>query len=123
MKKDIRDRNDLIILVDSFYEKVKQDDLIGFYFTEVVSVNWERHLPRMYDFWDNALFYTGSYEGNPMQVHKALHGMHAMERQHFVRWNKLFSDTVDELFAGEMAELIKQKAQNIATIIQVKLFA
>lgn len=122
MKKDIRDRNDLILLVDSFYEKVRKDELISFFFSDVVSVHWERHLPRMYDFWDNALFYTGAYEGNPMQVHKVIHGMHAMEPQHFERWNKLFNDTVDELFAGDMAELIKQKAQNIATIIQVKHF-
>lgn len=123
MNKDIKDREDIISLINRFYDKVKTDELISFFFTDVAHVDWSVHLPLMYDFWENALFYKGAYEGNPMMVHKALHARHAMELRHFIRWNKLFNETVDELFAGEMAETIKQKAQSISTIIQIKLFS
>ena len=61
MKKDIETRNDIESLVDHFYEIVKADDVIGYIFTDVAQVNWKKHLPIMYDFWENALFYTGSH--------------------------------------------------------------
>ena len=67
MKNDITNRGDIEMLVNAFYDKVKTDDKIGLFFTDVIHVNWEQHLPRMYDFWDNVLFQTGSYIGNPMQ--------------------------------------------------------
>lgn len=122
MNRDIRDRSDIIALVDRFYEKVKTDAVIGYFFTEVARINWPEHLAVMYDFWDNALFFSGGYEGNPMQVHKDLHSKSPMTMQHFQRWNQLFSETVDELYAGTKAELIKQRALSIAMVIQIHLF-
>ena len=59
MKKDITSKADIEMLVNRFYDKVKVDDLIGYFFTKVVQVNWDKHLPVMYRFWDNALFFTG----------------------------------------------------------------
>lgn len=56
MKKDIEDRKDIELLINSFYDKVKQDAIIGSFFTEVVQVNWEKHLPVMYNFWENIVF-------------------------------------------------------------------
>jgi hemoglobin len=56
MKTDIRNRKDIELLVNAFYDKIKTDGVIGFLFTEVAKVNWETHLPRMYDFWENILF-------------------------------------------------------------------
>ena len=50
MKTDIRNRKDIELLVDTFYDKIKTDAVIGFLFTEIAQVNWETHLPRMYDF-------------------------------------------------------------------------
>jgi len=47
MKKDIHNRNDIIRLVDAFYDKIKTDQVIGFIFNEVAHVNWENHLPKM----------------------------------------------------------------------------
>jgi hemoglobin len=73
MKKDIQTRDDIELLVNLFYEKVKLDPVIGYIFTDVVKVNWQRHLPVMYSFWENTIFYTGGYNGNPMEVHKRLH--------------------------------------------------
>ena len=40
MKKDIKNRTDIKLLVDTFYYKVKTDKLIGHFFTEVVQIHW-----------------------------------------------------------------------------------
>ena len=120
MKTDIRNRKDIELLVDTFYDKIKTDAVIGFLFTEIALVNWETHLPRMYDFWENILFYTGNYNGSPMQVHKDLHSKCPMNPEHFQHWVIVFTTTVDELFEGEKAIEIKERALNIAQVIQYK---
>jgi len=121
MKPDIQTRKDVELLVRSFYDKVKQDPVIGYIFTDLVKVNWEKHLPVMFDFWENTLFYTGTYSGNPMISHQHLHQMHPLTKAHFERWVALFTSTVDEHFEGEKAELAKQRALSISTIMQIKI--
>ncbi|MDP3394165.1 group III truncated hemoglobin [Sediminibacterium sp.] len=123
MKKDITNRADIELLINSFYEKVKKDPLIAFFFTEIVPVNWAAHLPVMYGFWENILFYSGTYEGNPMAKHKDIHQKCPMKMEHFQRWTSLFTETVEELFEGEKAELAKQRAMSIATVMQIKMFS
>ena len=120
MKTDIKNRSDIEKLINAFYDKIKIDTEIGYFFTEVAHVNWEKHLPRMYDFWENIMFSTGDFVGNPMAKHKELHQKSAMTKAHFQHWNALFDETVDELFAGEKAEEIKQRAANIATAMMYK---
>jgi hemoglobin len=122
MSTDIRDRTDIQVLVDTFYEKVRADETIGYLFNEVAKVNWAQHLPRMYDFWENILFQTGSFKGNPMVAHVQLHQQSPLNAAHFDRWQQLFLATVDELFEGDKAELIKQRARSIATMMQIKVF-
>ena len=121
MLSDIKDRNDIIALVNAFYETVKQDNLIGPIFTEKVQVQWEKHLPVMYDFWENIIFYSGGYSGNPMALHQQLHQKVHLTREDFDRWLKIFKSTADRLFAGDNTELIKQRAQSIATVMQIKI--
>ena len=121
MKKDIQNRSDIEILVKAFYEKVKTDSLIGPIFNEVIQVNWENHLPVMFDFWENTLFYTGSYTGNPMKLHQHLNGIFPLTSEHFKQWNILFISTVDELFEGDKALLAKQRATSISTVMQIKI--
>jgi hemoglobin len=120
MKTDIRNRKDIEELVNTFYEKVKSDDKIGYLFNDVAHVNWELHLLKMYDFWENILFYTASYEGNPMAKHKALHEKSTMTQAHFQHWIDLFNKTVDTLFEGPKAEETKNRAMNIATAMMYK---
>jgi hemoglobin len=114
MKADIKNRTDIETLINAFYDKIKSDAVIGYFFNDVAKVNWENHLPRMYDFWENILFSTGNYEGNPMQVHEELQKKSEVRLEHFQHWNALFDATVDELFVGAKAEEIKQRATNIA---------
>ena len=106
--------------MNAFYDKVKQDDVIGYLFNDVARVNWDEHLPKMYNFWENILFYTGNYSGSPMIVHRELHSKSTMNEGHFNHWNHLFNETVDNLFAGEKAEEIKSRATNIAAVMMYK---
>jgi hemoglobin len=121
MKKDLETGKDIELLVNTFYQKVKMNPVIGYIFTEVVQVNWEHHLPVMYRFWENALFYTGGYMGNPLKIHKHLSKLFPLTADHFREWNKLFSATVDELFEGEKANLAKQRAISISTVMQLEI--
>lgn len=123
MKKDIKTTKDIQLLVNTFYEKVRADNTIGYMFNDIVKVNWERHLPVMYNFWENALFYTGTYEGSPMELYKYLPHLAPLTVAHFKQWTLLFDNTVDELFYGTKSELAKQRAQSIATIMQIKIFS
>ncbi|GGK84613.1 group III truncated hemoglobin [Rufibacter glacialis] len=116
-KFDIQTEEDIRLLVDTFYDNVNQDGLLGPVFNEVAKVNWEHHLPRMYEFWSTVLFGSTAYKGQPFPKHLAL----PIERAHFTRWIALFTQTVDDLFAGTMAEQAKQKAASIANIFQMKM--
>ena len=120
MKTDIRNRKDIEKLINAFYEKVKVDEVIGYFFNDVAKVNWEIHLPKMYDFWENILFYTANFEGNPMVVHKELNEKSPMTKDHFARWNELFITTVDKLFEGKKADEIKNRALNISHAMMYK---
>ena len=121
MKKDIASRKDIECLVNQFYERVKADPLIGPVFTEIARVNWEKHLPLMCDFWENAILFTGCYQGNPMDLHKHLHKAMPLLQEHFQQWNHLFITTVDDLFSGEKALLAKQRALKISAILQAEI--
>jgi hemoglobin len=121
MKTDIENRKDIQLLIDSFYDKVKADAVIGFIFNDIMKVNWEKHLPVMYDFWENTLFYTGGYIGNPMEIHRRLNQVIPLTIEHFQQWTHLFTSTVDEMFDGEKAALAKQRAISISTIMQIKI--
>ena len=64
--KDITTREDIELLVNSFYDKVKKDEIIGFFFNDIAKTNWQTHLPKMYNFWQALLFADIKFEGNPM---------------------------------------------------------
>ena len=117
-KKDITTRSDLEKVVDVFYEKIKVDEMLQHMF---INVKWQKHLPVMYDFWENVLFHTGNFNGNPMEKHQVAHQLKAMEKSHFDQWVLLFNETINELYTGENAEKLKDRAKNIAVIMQMKI--
>ena len=115
---DIANRGDIEILIRAFYDKVVNDEILASHFSHV---NWEKHLPVMYDFWESVLFFTATYSGNPMQVHKSLHARMPIGPSHFNRWKELFIQTVKENFEGEKAELAITRADSIAYLMEQKL--
>jgi hemoglobin len=119
MKKDILNKKDIEKLVNLFYEKVKKDITISHFFKD--DFHWDKHLEIMYKFWENVVFYTGSYSGNPMAKHFEIHAKTPLSMKDFHKWTKLFNESVDELFYGEKADLIKLKASNIATVMQMQI--
>ena len=121
MRNDIKNRKDVELLVNSFYERVKQDAIIGFFFTDVVNMDWGKHLPLMYDFWEDIVFKSGVYKGNPINKHIDLNKKSLITKEHFQRWLLLFNQTVEELFSGIFADLVKQRATSIATVMQIKI--
>lgn len=111
---DLSSREDIKVLVDSFYGKVIQDPLLGPIFSKLDLLN---HLPIMYNFWSSILLGDQSYQGNPFQKHMAL----AIDTAHFEQWLSLFNETVDEYFQGSIAEEAKSRALTIANLFQVRL--
>ncbi len=119
--KKLETREDIELLVNKFYDKVQNDETIGFFFNEVAKVDWSKHLPKMYAFWETLLFGQISYKGNPMAVHFPINAQVPMEKRHFEQWVKLWTKTIEENFTGEMAETAIYKASNIAKLMGFKM--
>lgn len=119
--KKLESRQDIEMLVNLFYTKVQQDEVIGFFFTDVAKTDWSKHLPKMYAFWETLLFGRPIYKGNPMAVHFPINAKVALEKHHFAHWVKCWTETVEENFSGEMADLAVYKATNIAALMAHKM--
>lgn len=120
-KTDIESRQDIETLIRLFYDQLLVDELVGFLFTEVVPLNMEEHLPKLVDFWEDQLLETNQYRGNPMMIHRQLHLKSPLKKEFFEQWLTLFNKTVDAQFAGPKANLAKERALSIATVMQIKL--
>jgi Truncated hemoglobins len=116
-RKPIENREDIKVLVDGFYDKVRKDPLIGPIFNDTAKVDWEEHLPKLYNFWSDLLLGEDSYRGRPFPPHMKLN----LELTHFERWLALFVLTVDEHFVGLKAEEAKSRAVRIARNFMINL--
>lgn len=121
MKPDIECRNDIEKFVVTFYEHVKKDNTIGFIFTEVIKMNWEKHIPLIVDFWETILLDNPVYKNNAMDVHYMINKITPLKKEHFKRWVELFSISVDAYFTGNKATLAKKRAQSIAQVMLFKM--
>lgn len=117
MKKDITTLDEVKNLVDTFYEKVALDDLIGPIFIERLEGHWESHLNRMYTFWQTVLLNERTYEGRPFPPHLEL----PIHEMHFLRWLALFEETVFQYYQGENASYAIEHAKRMAKQFQLKL--
>ena len=116
-KKDILELEDVKLLVDTFYDKVRDDQLIGPIFNERIQNRWPEHLAKMYTFWQTVLLGEHTYYGSPFPPHAQL----AVEKEHFERWLYLFSETLQELFSGEIANEAMWRANKMAVMFQYKI--
>lgn len=115
MKNDIRDREDVFLLVSSFYTKVRANQKIGHFFNETIT-NWPEHLEKLTDFWETNLFMVSKFKGNLMKAHKEVDSEfnNSIQQEHFGEWLNMWHQTIDELFEGERANIARNKARNMA---------
>lgn len=122
MKKDIEDRNDIYQLVKVFYVKLMKDELMAHFFIDFENpTHLEEHLQVLVDFWDNMLFYSGTYQKNAMKPHLDLQTTKPFKKIHFNQWLIHFNSSVDELFEGQNAHNAKTRALSIATVMEIKI--
>jgi hemoglobin len=112
--RDLAGREDALAVVTEFYRRAFDDGLLGPVFRDVARLDLATHLPVIADFWATVLFRAGTYRRNLLGVHLDLHERFPLTAAHFTRWLALWADTVDDLFAGEKADLAKSQAERIA---------
>jgi hemoglobin len=121
MMADICDLADIEKVLVHFYDAAIKDDTIGFFFTEVVPLDMQQHIPVIAQFWHSVLFGSSGYRNDVMAMHRVIHNKAAIEKRHLDRWVQLFTGTIDAHFAGDNAERMKQRGRSIATVMDIKL--
>lgn len=121
MSKDINSRDDLLLIVQDFYDSLFQSEELRDFFEdfkdkEALGI----HLETLVDFWDNTLFYSGVYKKNAMKPHIDLHQKSPLNSSHFRQWLRLLTLAIDKNFQGVNAETMKNRALSIATVMKIK---
>ena len=119
--KDIQTREDLHLLMSEFYKKLLADSKINSIFIEVAKIDLAPHLLELVDFWEQILFDTGDYRKNVLKMHLDLNQKIKFSEEHFAIWLSHFNLTIDENFAGQIAENMKTRALSIATVMKIKM--
>ena len=122
-KKDIQTRDDVYLLVSSFYKKVRKDAVLGPFFNDVIK-DWDAHLNRLTSFWESSLFLKTKYLGNPLEAHIQVdkENNNTITEFHFGLWINLWVQTIDELFEGDYANNAKERARKMGTFLYLKIF-
>jgi hemoglobin len=110
----------IVQLVDTFYARVREDDVLSPVFEAKLAGHWHEHMPRMYAFWNKVLLGTGEFQANVFGTHMALNGI---ETEHFIRWLTLFRLTAVEVFGVDGAGPALEVAQRIAGSLQLGFFS
>jgi len=115
--QDISNIEDIRLLVNSFYNKVRQDEILADIFNGIIQENWSVHLEKMYRFWQTVLLSEHTYYGSPFAPHAKM----PIGEIQFNRWKKIFFETVDEYFVGQKADEAKWRAEKMAEMFQMKI--
>lgn len=127
MKTDIQTREDVFLLVSSFYDKVRAHDVLGPFFNDVIK-DWDAHLDRLTTFWETSLFMTRKlehkYQGDPLKTHVQVdkENNSKITELHFGLWLNLWFETLDALFEGKTAENAKRRARKMGSFLYLKIF-
>ncbi|RKR14232.1 hemoglobin [Maribacter vaceletii] len=122
-KQDIQDRNDVKILVHTFYDKIRAHETLGPIFNAIIK-DWDTHLDLLTDFWETQLFLKRKYYGNPVTAHQEvdIKTNGTITSEHFGLWLNTWFATIDDLFDGETAWIAKNRAQKMSTMLFMKMF-
>ncbi|HRP90212.1 MAG TPA: group III truncated hemoglobin [Edaphocola sp.] len=116
MTQDIHTIEDIKLLVNTFYDKVQMDDLIGEIFMGMIK-DWPTHLEKMYRFWSTILLDAQTYRGQPFVPHSRM----PVDKEHFDRWVGYWHETVDQFFTGNVAEEAKFRGALMSKIFLQKI--
>lgn len=123
--REIKSREDVSLLVHTFYGKIRKDELLGPIFNGIIT-DWETHLELLTDFWETNLFFNRKYFGNPMHAHVEVDKKcnHTISELHFGTWINLWILTIDELFNAqdERALIAKNRARHMGTFLHLNIF-
>jgi hemoglobin len=103
------DEANIALLVRTFYDRARDDALIGPIFNGAVA-DWDHHIAQITDFWSSMMLKTGRYNGRPMRPHLRL----PLRGEHFDRWLQLFEATAREIFPDGIADAFIIRARRIA---------
>ncbi|MDX5319796.1 MAG: group III truncated hemoglobin [Bacteroidota bacterium] len=117
MKTDIHTLQDIHLLVDTFYGRIRKDSVLGPIFDNQIQERWPQHLETMCRFWQTVLLDEHTYQGSPFVPHAKL----PVQESHFSHWINLFNQTVDELFEGTKAERAKWQGARMAEMFWSKI--
>ncbi len=122
-KSDIKTREDVSLLVRTFYTKIRAHAILGPIFNSII-IDWETHLDLLTDFWETQLFLKRKYYGNPVTAHQEVDDKmkHTITSEHFGLWLNAWFATIDELFEGETAWIAKNRAQKMSTMLFMKIY-
>ena len=123
--KEIQNREDIFLLVSTFYSKIRKDNLLGPIFNLHISEEqWPNHLEKLTDFWVTNLLGISCFKGNPIQAHKTVDKNlnYTIEQKHFGQWLQLWFSTIDSLFKGKLADKAKNSARKMSTGLFLSMF-
>jgi hemoglobin len=116
IKKDIENIRDIQQLVNTFYEKVQKDLLLGDIFSAKIS-DWPTHLDKMYRFWQTVLLEQHTYSGSPFPPHANM----PLTGEHFDRWLAIWRETINLYFQGIKADEAKWRGEAMAAMFLSKI--
>lgn len=111
--KDIETKTDIELMMNSFYQRLLQLEDMKEVFA---NIDIQKHLPHIVHFWSFVLLDEPGYKTNVFEKHINL----PIKAPQFDTWLKIFTGTVDDLFAGEKADLAKQRATVLAFTFKSK---
>ena len=121
MKRDISSRDDIHFIITEFYKELTSDSEMLPFFEEIVQQNHlEQHIDVIADFWQDILLHTNTYKNNVLQKHLDFDKKVAFKKEHFTKWLLFLTTTIDTSFEGQIAQNMKDRANSIAMVMQVK---
>jgi hemoglobin len=115
--QDLDSRAQIHHLVVGFYREVVFDDLLEPVFSDVAEVDWAEHIPRLIDFWCRVLLGEPGYDGAILAAHAQIHAREPLRTEHCDRWYLLWVRTIDDRWAGPVAERAKEHASRIMAML------
>lgn len=120
-KSDLQSRKDIERFVTAFYQRLLADQDLAPIFVDIAKIDLGKHKPVIIDYWEKLLLGGNAYHRHTMNIHRAVHSKRPLQAEDFQRWLGFYTHTMDELYAGPLAERAKTIACTIADNMRASL--